>query len=118
MSRQQIEVVAGVQIGLVAGLRLTGNEGHVIAALHAEIAAGADHGRLVFHPIVLRRHLLAGGEAVLLVRRRRQGHVAPGGEGDVAARFEGAGHCAEVAPGADVQVPPGTDFGAELGHAL
>ena len=55
---------------------------------------------------------------MLLVRRRRQGHVAPGGEGDVAARFEGAGHCAEVAPGADVQVPPSTDFGAELGHAL
>jgi hypothetical protein len=44
-----------------------------------------------------------------LVPPRRQGHVTPGGEGDAAARFEGAGPCTEDAPGADDQVPPGAE---------
>ena len=115
---QQFQLVAGHQVGLVAGAGLARDQAQVLSGIDRQVAAGVHAGALLGNLVFLVGDLPGLAVGMLLVRRRRQGHVAPGGEGDVAARFEGAGHCAEVAPGADVQVPPSTDFGAELGHAL
>ncbi|CAM4423361.1 hypothetical protein PSAE76110_31590 [Pseudomonas aeruginosa] len=115
---QQFQLVAGHQVGLVAGAGLARDQAQVLSGIDRQVAPGIHAGALLGDLVFLVGDLPGLAVGMLLVRRRRQGHVAPGGEGDVAARFEGAGHCAEVAPGADVQVPPGTDFGAELGHAL
>ncbi|SAM33193.1 hypothetical protein BN1864_LIB5394:03240 [Pseudomonas sp. 1 R 17] len=111
----ELEVFAGYQVRLVAGIDLAGDQLQVLPGAQGGVAAGLDHAGHLLHVVFDALDLFRVGRGVLLVGRREGVEVAGGNQVDVAFGIDLAGHGADVAAANHMQVAAGLDHRALLG---
>ena len=113
---QQLQLVAGHQVGFVAGAGLARDQPQVLSGIDRQIAASVHASGLLGDLVVLESDLLGLAIGMLFVGSRDQAHIATRLECHVATSVDVAARDADIASGADADIAPRHDLGAHLGR--
>ncbi|GAA18048.1 hypothetical protein NCGM1179_2879 [Pseudomonas aeruginosa NCMG1179] len=113
---QQLQLVAGHQVGFVAGAGLARDQPQVLSGIDRQVAASVHASGLLGDLVVLESDLLGLAIGMLFVGSRDQAHIATRLECHVATSVDAAAHDADIASGADADIAPRHDLGAHLGR--
>ena len=112
---EDIQVLAGVEIGLRTCRYRAGDDFEILARRNADSATGLDGGGLLADMVLLGGDLLAGAVAVGLVGCRAERQVTLGTQVEILAGAQGTTDGTQIAPRADAEVLPGRGAAAQLG---
>ena len=118
LGRQDVKILAGIEVGLIGRLYLARHQGQVaLFRDQVDVPPCRQSGDLLVDVVFLAGNLFALAVAVGFVGRCDQGEDVLGGQGRVTTGAEGAGDGGEVAAGTDAQVTPRREAAGQLGDA-